>query len=124
MRPDEIAQSILAECNSDEPGKELKKLLDKWIKYECEVREGGIRLSWVPPFELFGSDNYNYAKNGLKLIFHHEMSHWHLSRIKDTEKQRLFGHAEEELREYLEKEKGDPRMAALKKASCQEERSH
>ncbi|RZT02103.1 hypothetical protein [Cuneatibacter caecimuris] len=115
MRPDEIAQSILAECNSDEPGKELKKLLDKWIKYECEVREGGIRLSWVPPFELFGSDNYNYAKNGLKLIFHHEMSHWHLSRIKDTEKQRLFGHAEEELREYLEKEKGDPRMAALKK---------
>ncbi|MDF2926530.1 MAG: hypothetical protein K0R57_5444 [Paenibacillaceae bacterium] len=86
---------------SKEGIREIDQILQKWRQYSVQKNRKGITLIWSS--NLFDADgDFPYTLTTAKLIFHHEMAHWHLSKFNKETRDFFIGNARNELLVYID----------------------
>lgn len=97
----ERCKQYYTEEHLSEKGKvELTQMFEKWNQYSILNECNKIRIIWS--LELFNKESESlFITLASKIIFHHEMMHWHLYRFKEDVKDYYIKCASQELIDYI-----------------------
>lgn len=101
MNFDEISGYFSDTQKSAEAVREMDQLVRRWNSYSFFMEDGAVKSKWNFKEAIDIDSDYIYSLNGIKLILHHELAHWHLFRFNEKSKNLFIGSAATEMLDYV-----------------------
>ncbi|MCL2703339.1 MAG: hypothetical protein FWE91_07025 [Defluviitaleaceae bacterium] len=104
MQLDAVLDLFTQKHVTEQSAAEIDKMFEKWKQYSIQLKEENkLTMTWDLSI-VNDTEHSSIVFTAIRLIFHHEMAHWHLSRFNEKTRMFYFRLAKNALLNYIQSE--------------------
>lgn len=110
MSYEKLMEIFAFERHTKDNVQELIEILNLFEQYDIKSKNGKVQIKWDARYLLASDEAYKYSLIVMKLIYHHEMAHWHFSKFNNEAKWDFILMAKKELQNFIEEYRALPEI--------------